>query len=435
MNERIFQEKYLDKVKRVLDFAINNPYSNFYKKKYEKLDFNPLRIRSYEDFKKIPYLTKEEIINTPIEDRIFVNEKEIEHFSFSSGTTNNNIPLILPQSSFNHKLIRKYVINEDELAEMGISRLLVLLPPLSPPFIKILALADSEIIPIPGDIKNLKVTALITKQLSIKSIITTPTILEYFSEHLEEISFDKNSIKFISLAGELCSRKRLENIKKGFPNAKIVFRYGKSESGGPIGYRCKHLENLSPSLYHPLDLYLFEINKDSTSKDGAGEIIHTDIIEPKGFPLIRYLTNDIGSIKKENCECGSMYTIKLGGRNNYDFLKLNGVILTTEIIEYAIKNISDIIEPQFQMHIYEKEKNGKTIPSLLLKVVIRKTVKADQVLKNKIASLVSKELYLAPGKSLEYFAKDNIFSPLEIEFVDKWPTDQIKSKNIISHIE
>ena len=78
MDEQTFQLKYLEKIKNILDFAINNSYSDFYRKKYKGLGIKPENIKNYEDFQKIPFLTKDEILETPLEERLFFPSENIK---------------------------------------------------------------------------------------------------------------------------------------------------------------------------------------------------------------------------------------------------------------------------------------------------------------------------------------------------------------------
>jgi len=430
MNEVIFKKR-LNKIRNVLKYAIENPHSDFYRKKYKNFCSNLKEITSYEDFKKIPFLTKDEILTVPLRERTFVPEEEIARFSFSSGTTSNDNLLIIPWTSTLSP--GKPYYRRLELS--GISRILILLPPslgLFPP-----ASPKEQSVFIPGDVTNLSMSARLCKELGVQSIRTTPTILYFFLKYLEEVDFDNNAVISISLIGEYCTSQKLDFFKKRFPKAKIMLKYGVSEAGGAIGLRTRCLDGAPPNYYHLKGddkLFLEFINDagEVLSEGEVGEIVVTSL-KKEAFPLIRYKLADVAHIKEKKCTCGRPVMV-LGGRRNYDILKFHGVSIYIELIEEALAQVMNYLEPQFQMHVYERIAGGKLLPQLKLKLKLKEGQAETEFVRNVIIENVTENLLLSAEKTLDYFVKNNIFLPLEIEFVEDWPQGA-KSKNIISHLK
>jgi phenylacetate-coenzyme A ligase PaaK-like adenylate-forming protein len=431
MNEKEFKENYLGEIKKTLDFALKNPFSDFYKEKYKGLGISAGKINSYQDFCQIPFLEKDEIFNTHLSNRFFVKKDDIERYTFSSGTSNNNKVLIVPRIKV------ELTKNPQKAFEVVIQskKILILFPPMSSAFLAFVGVVKKRGgLPIAGDITNLKRTASLAREVGIDGIITTPTILSFFLEALTEVNFKKEDISFISLGGELTTEAKHQNFRKIFLNADITYRYGASESGGLRGYRCKQLGTRGPQFYHPANNFLEIVGNKGNVLDGQmGEIVHTDLFMPKAFPMIRYKTADMGRIEKEACSCGNNAILTLGGRASYDILKFSGITLHTQAIHTATADIQDFIEPGFQMHVYEIESKGKVIPQLVFMASLKKDAKDSDFLKKLIQKSITKRLFLAPEKTLEYFVKNEIFLPLKVEF-NQSLKQEAKTKNIVSHL-
>lgn len=430
-----FNKDIIPKINRVLKFALENPYSDFYRKRYEGL--GTIKIGSYEDFLKIPFLKKDDFLAVPVEKRIFVAADEIKYFSSSSGTTKNRIPAIVPHCSFGYENID---FNESKILSMGIRRVLAIHSPLSPAFIKHLTMPRKNVVIVPGDANNLPITAKLAEELHVEAIITTPTKLYFFIKHLANAGFETKNIKWIHLGAEFCSTQKLQYFRSIFPNALIDFGFSTSETGGSRGYRCEHLaKDERPYIFHPARNKMVEV----VSTDGnilglgeSGELIHTDL-ETKAFPLIRYKTNDIGSLSCLKCACGEKFLLTLGGRMNFDVLKFSGVTLYAELIANAIDAAKKYVEPQFQMHVFEESDMGKIKPKLQLHLRLKKEFRAYPNLvrlKKELEDRISSGLHLGASKTLKQLADQDIFFPLEIIFVDAWPENSEKTKNIISHL-
>ena len=441
MNEQEFQKKYLPRIKKVLSFVLKSPYSDFYRKKY-KGRIKPQKIKTYKDFQRIHSLTKKEIIETSLGKRLFIEKSKISHYTFTSGSTNKKLPTILAHSYLEDIVSKggKYVFNEEELVNLGVKNFLVLFPPLAVIPIAINMTPRKFTVSVQSDTKNLKLTALIVKETSIQGIITSPTILYFFTKELTRINFDKSAIKWIRLTGEYCTTQKFDFFKSQFPNAKITFSYGSAELASgwlASGYQCKYMYNVSPSFYHINPIYMIETindNQEIAAENEPGELIHTDLFPGRAFPLIRFKTGDIGTTERRKCRCANDLFFRLTGRKNFDILKFSGIILRSDIVEMALKDFNDILEPNFQMHVYEKSANGKIMPQLVLKLSLKENSIISENFKSEVIESVSDKLFLASQKNLKYFIDNKIFLPLEIEFVETEQTNETKTKNIISHL-
>jgi len=433
-----FSSEIIPQINKVLKFVLENPYSDFYRNKYRDLGIE--EIKSYGDFQKIPFLTKDEFLVLPLKKRTFVPEDEIKHYSFSSGTTNYKIPTIIPHLSFDHEDFMQYFINEKKIKALGVRRIMILSSPLSPPFLKYLTIPRKSIVMVPGDENNLDLSAKIAEELKIQGIMTSPTKLYFFIKYLIKNGFNLKHIKWIHIGGEFCSLQKFQYFKSVLPNALVNTGFATSETNGPRGYRCEYLANNErPNIFHSVHKKLVEIADDENKilpLERDGELIHTDL-RIRAFPLIRYKTKDIGSLMKYDCPCGNNLIINLGGRINFDVLRFSGVTLYANLIADAIGSVKEFLEPQFQMHVFEEKTETDLKPKLQLHVKLKKSsenLKDDPVFKKNLAYKISDCLKLSGKSTLKQLAEQGIFLPLEIVFIDSWPEKEAKTKNIISHL-
>lgn len=435
-----FNEHIITSINRLINFVLENPYSDFYRKKYKNLKIN--NIKSYNDFEKIPYLTKNEILAVPISERIALKDEQITHYSISSGTVNNKKIYISPRTNqvFSDT---DGLISKKKLNSINAQKIMLLIPPFQMInlLIKIL-FSDIKIKIISGDINNLKLSAKIIKDLEVDCILLSPTILLFLIENLEMINFDFKKIKLITLKGEYCSSEKINFFRSKFPCALIYSHYAFVEASESVAYQCDYLSlKNKPNLFHPVEGALIEINNVESShycgNDDVGELIYTNLNTKSPFPLIRYKTGDMAKLLPSNCKCGNKYYLMLEGRYGSDIIKFHGVTLYSEIISNALNDSISYIEPRFQMHIYERKIHDTIKPELELHIKLKNEYakyKNDKDFKENIAKKISYGLKLSSNKKLSDLVENNLFLPLKIIFIDSWPMNEIKNKNIISHI-
>lgn len=420
-----FSPDMIPKINAVLKFVLESPLSDFYRKKYgEKPDFYP--VRTYGDFLRIPLLAKKEFALIDVEKRTFVPEDEVKNYVFSSGTF-SKIPVPIPLGSDSEERFRKAYLDEEKMSDLGVDSVLFVMSPLSVPLAKSLKLEDPHVIIIPASANNLKLAARMAYEAEVQGIRTTPSRLLALIPFLKNKGFDLKKIKWISLSAETCTTIMLERFRFEFPSALIKLAYGNSEVGqGEIGIRCDQLNKKEPPyLFHPSQR-LMEIAGDDGNVLGRGEtgkIIHTDLSE-KAFPLIRYSTEDVGSLERKTCPCGKDFLLTLEGRVSSEYLQTEGFVLSARSISKALEKFSKNIEPRFQMHV---SKNGDSYGFQLRLCFLPK---------NEISPLVTRqnlEKSIISDKK-EFFAmstEDFWLESFEVKWIDEWEVQNAKAKSII----
>ncbi len=202
------------KIKKVLEFAWSNPYSSFYKEKYKKAGVKSIKdIKTWDDFDKLPYLTRDEIVEAGPEKFLFFPKNKIVSVGLSSGTTKNKLPLVI----FIHRFTKAYEKGHTKYKELKIKSMMQLYQPFSAQhrYKHDVDFMGKNTTITMGDINNLEVSAKIAARLKIDTLKTTPTILYRFIPYLKK-EYDLKKIILVCLGGEFCSEQKALFFKKNF---------------------------------------------------------------------------------------------------------------------------------------------------------------------------------------------------------------------------
>lgn len=427
MENPFFSEKIKYKIIDIIDFVINNEYSDFYRKKYNNIN---TKINNYEDFCKLPILKKDELLETDIYSRIFFPEEKIDYLTFTSWTSNNKIPTFIPHINETFEFSSKLTYDEDLFVSYWANRILILYK-LWRQLIQLNAMKKEKTFSVPWFVDNMKLSWFVCKQIWINWILSSPTFLLALAEELKKIDFDFWTVKYILLGSEFCSVQKLEYIQNIFPNAFINSKYWNAETWFRW-YRCKYLSaKYKPSFYHITKNEFLEIHK--PDENWYGKILHTNLVKDM-IPLIRYDTWDYGKITSYSCECWEKQLLELWWKSNFDILKFHWVILYSSLISNTLDSIKTYIKPFFQMHVYEREVEWKILPELILFLILnnKDDINKQINLKEFFIENISKNLFLWKKSTLKNLVDKWLFLPLKIEFKDELWIDAYK-KTIISH--
>ncbi|MCL5439246.1 MAG: hypothetical protein M1268_04680 [Patescibacteria group bacterium] len=413
------------KIKKVLQFVWDSPYSSFYRLKYQKHGVKSWQeIKTLADFKKLPFLTRKELLNTDPEKRIYFPVKNIKNIAVSSGTTDSKTPLIL--------FSKNYTIPKSTLKffdGLRVKRCLLLFPILQANFRMMWLLANTKgVMVIPGDINNLPLTAKIAKNVKIDSVFTSATTLYYFAPFLKK-EYSLSRINHISLRGEYCSEQKFAFLKREFPNAYFDFTYASSEAS-KLGDRCGFLAKEMPRFFHPLSDTFYEL----LNPEAESELAITRMSTKANFPLIRYKTGDSVSFQQKICLCGEKIIMEVKGKLGLDMIKIAGAFIYTGLIEQVLLPFTDYLADDWKLHVFEEIHEGKFITRLKLQLIAKNDRKNNQQLQVRITEYVSNNLYISSRSRLIDLVQKGAFLPLEIEFVNAF-LPEVKRKRIISHLK
>ncbi|MDD2822464.1 MAG: hypothetical protein PHQ59_00075 [Candidatus Daviesbacteria bacterium] len=398
------------KIRRVLEFVWNSPYSSFYKDKYTKAGINLIKdINSMEDFKKLPFLTREEIIKTDPYERIYFPKEKIKGAQFSSSTTGGKGILIMLKAGFPHPADKLAV---QKALDLKIKTAMIVVVSSAAWAINRPAFKDKSITRYLGSIHNLENAAIVIKELRIEGFAATSSILEQLIPHLiKQKALDQ--IRYISVGGEPCSPLRFDYFKKTFKNAYFRFAYNLTESRA-TSYVCDFYNNKPPeNIVHPLTQYTyFEVN----NPEEESELVLTSLYTKTEFPIIRYKTGDMAKVYQEECECGRSMKMKIYGRIGMDNVRVKGNLIYREQIDKAIYPLGKYLSAAAWKLFITNSIKDKSLPKFKLQLIVKDNFNKN--IKSDLEKLVSDNIHFLSGKTFSQLVEEKMFSALKIEFVD-----------------
>lgn len=417
---KISSDHNFKKIKKVLEFVWNSPYSSFYRDKYKKVGINLIKdINSMEDFEKLPFLTREEIINTNPYDRIYFPKEKILGAQFSSTTTGGKGVLIMLRGNLFHPADKLIV---QKALELKIKSAIIVIAGTAAWGLNRPSFRHKSIVRYLGDIHNLEKTAQIIKELRIEALAATSSVLEKLIPYLKkENALDQ--IRYITGGGEFCSPLRFNYFKKMFKNAYFKVGYNLTESRDTT-FSCDFICNKPPqNIFHPLTAYAhFEV----INPEEESELVITQLTTKIEFPVIRYKTGDMAKIYQEECGCGRNLKMKVYGRIGMDVARLCGNLIYREQIDHAIYPFGKYLSSSaWKLFINLKK---KSLPKLKLQLIVKKNF--DKDIKSLLEKGISNHIRFSSDKTFSDLVKEKIALPLEVEFVDDFGFTP-KQKSII----
>lgn len=273
----------------------------FYKEKIRGAE----QFENYEAFQTIPFTYKNEIRNTSVSERTTTKAEDIYGVFSSSGTTGEKTFYIYNRNDKRvHEEFVKTFYTELGVTETDIGGVMapvdtgVMAHTMMWQFTTMGAGYVNCPVPSPENIVD-----TITK-VPVTIIATRPSIASgvAYNPVIQKMAQESN-VKKLLMGGGFLSDERRKLLERSW-NAECYNMFGMSEMFGPMAGECRQKNGL-----HYLDNYLMiEIVDPNTGRPvengKPGVAVYTTLWD-KGFPLLRYWTDDIMIITKEKCACGS----------------------------------------------------------------------------------------------------------------------------------
>lgn len=386
-------------------------YVPFYKKKYADIDIDPLNITSFEQFEKLPSISKKDVIDN---EEYFVDSRyDINALicSKTSGTSGTFLNIFCPQEMF-------------VIEELQVLRLLRELYPGYNRFSKEVLVYTSEypVSSILGFYKayyinNLEDPVTIFEFIKKKK----PSVIAIYPSILREIinvvpyDFTSLEVKLILTNSEQSSQIERNSFSKKFGCP--VYDEFSSEELQSIACQCPQY------AYHEISdcTYIELLNQEDdliVSTGQMGEITGTCLIN-QAMPLIRYRQGDFAIKIESACSCGK-HTPIIGfpiGRKNDSFVTKSGRIIPSgRLLDWSYSLILNYNLPVKEFQIVQIS---------LEKVNIYIVIRNSQLLLN-IAERIKKAFFLTFGNDFEV-------EIIEVDYIPK--NENGKYKSIVSKIE
>lgn len=329
----------------------------FYRRVYGMQPYEPaLSISSMDAWLGIRLITKDDLIAQPLSIRSHIPLSEIDHLRTSSGTSGKP-PLFSPRTPLRSM---EYRFAYHDFKKPILSYSVPAMPHWHEQVQKSHGIQPRVIA---FDPKHAAASVRLARIAGVDSISLFAFHIPLVAEHFVREGAN-NTIRFIEIAGEACTRFLFEFMRSTFPNAVIVPFYGSSEvEDCPMGMPCRPITGEEPlSLYHGKESHYLElIDPDTLSHiepkaEAEGELVITAYPgEPASFPLLRYRSGDMVRVVDEQCPVHGTWSFTILGRTAMDFLKVPGGVIRADEIERVLRSISERVTDRFELHCFEKQ--------------------------------------------------------------------------------
>ena len=354
---------------------------------------NPEVFDSYEKFQSIPLMYKDDVRKTKPFERSSITPKDAYGFFSSSGTTGKRTFYVY--SNEDKKVHELFV--RDFFGELGVNENDIggVFAPVDTGVMahsmlwQFNTMGSSYInCPVPSPenmiefVETVPITLIATRPSVVCSIAANPDYVRRARQ---------SNVRMTLLGGGFLTEGRRKHIENLW-DAKCYGMFGMSEIFGPMAGECS-----AQAGYHYFDTHIMiEILDPVTYKPVQpgeyGIAVYTTLWE-KGFPLLRYWTDDYIAIDQTPCSCGRCWPRMHYKGRMADCIEVNGTYVFPSMLEECL----------FQ-HGYSGE--YRAIQGNTIKVILEKTdgFTVSRDLKNDIDALFMSdvEIEFADHESLLY---------------------------------
>ena len=341
--ETASREKILEIQNEKIVKQINRVYNNvpYYRNLMDKKGVKPEDIKTVDDIKKLPFLTKDDLREAYPYGLLGTDIKNCVRIHSTSGTTGRRVVAFYTQHDIDiwdeccaRAIVAAGGTNEDVCQVAYGFGLFTGGAGLNGGSHKV----GSLTLPMSSGNTDRQIQFMI--DLGATILCCTPSYAAYLSESVHERNVrDQLKLKAGIFGAEAWSEEMRRSIEEGL-GLKAYDIYGLTEISGPgVAFECEEQNGMHINEDH----FYAEIIDPKTGEvlpDGTvGELVFTSL-DKEGFPLLRYRTRDLCSLRREPCSCGRTH-VKMGklmGRSD-DMLIIRGVnVFPSQIETVLIKN-------------------------------------------------------------------------------------------------
>ncbi len=338
-----------------LQVTVNRAYRNvaYYRNILDRMGISPEDITSLKDLNKLPFTTRETLLENQPYDMFALPLREVVRLHSSSGTTSEPIVVGYSKNDIDHwtelmtRVLESADVTKDDIVQIafdyglftgalgfhyGAERIGATVIPCS-------RLSAEKQIAI---MRNYRTTVL----------VCTPTFALHIANTMKKEGISPASLSLrVGLFG---AEPWSESIRKEIEESLHIValdNYGLSEVMGPgVSVEC-HEKN---GLHIFEDHFIPEIIDPETGQtlpDGVkGELVLTTITK-EAFPMIRYRTRDFTSLDHSVCKCGStLVRMSRVSERTDDTIVIQGVNVYPSQIEQILKEIEGA-EPHYRLRV------------------------------------------------------------------------------------
>lgn len=401
------QEYQLKRISEIVDYAYEN--IPLYHKKYSKIGYTKGMIKTWEDYRKLPILYKEELIEG-FPDEIAKSPDDFNLSTRSSGSSGKFVTLSLSLDAIytdTMQGVRQFILQNDKNYSENDKVLFIYTLPWW--IVSINGKYEQEFLPTTSSVEEVIKKLEETRP---RIISTYPTYLTKMSSY--GIDLKKYGVELVIVHSEQSTRQERDLLEKSL-NVKVLDEYS-SEELTRIALECPN------NVYHlEEDACYIEVvdpnTKESLGYGKTGVVVGTNLLNTS-TPIIRYYQGDLAEIDKPVvCNCGNNCRILKNIKGRYMdsvITEDNKIIPASAFMDIAYNWFCVLAIPVHGLRYQFIQHRKDTLELYLIKGKYEIDV-------NKIR----KSLYELIPESMK----------LEIKFVDNLPETGQKYRPVISFIK
>lgn len=361
--ETASREKILDIQNEKIVKQVRHVYDNvkYYRNLMDAQGVSPDDIKSVDDIKKLPFLSKEDLRIAYPYGLLGTDLKNCVRIHSTSGTTGKRV-------------VAFYTQNDIDLWEECCARAIVAAGGSSDDICQVcygygLFTGGSGLhggshkvgcLTLPMSSGNTERQIQFMMDLGATILCCTPSYAAYLGESLAEAGYkpEDNKLRAGIFGAEPWTEEMRRSIEKSL-GIKAYDIYGLTETSGPgVAFECEAQNGMHINEDH----FYAEIIDPDTGEvlpDGEkGELVFTSL-DKEAFPLLRYRTRDICVLSREKCSCGRTH-VKMSkpmGRSD-DMMIIRGVNVFPSQIEAVL--LKEGYPPNYQI-IVDRVNNSDTL--------------------------------------------------------------------------
>ncbi|MBN2544486.1 MAG: phenylacetate--CoA ligase [Spirochaetes bacterium] len=400
--DREYLEKLqLTKLVKTVDQALK---IEFYKKRLNGIGIKSGRdIKSFEDFKKIPFTSKDELRSSYPKGFLSVDMDDVIRLHTSSGTT--GVPTVIYHTRNdieNWAFLTARCMMAAGATKKDIFQNMTGYGLFTGGLGMHYGAEKIGMTVIPAGSGNTKRQIQMMKDFKTTVVHATPSYMLHIYDIIVEegINLSELSLKRAFLGAEPYgeqTRKKLEDLLK----IDVYNSYGLSEMNGPgVSFECIYKNG----MHTWEDFFILEIIDPVTGKvleDGKqGEIVFTTL-DREATPILRYRTKDLTHVYKGRCECGRVHRriSRITGRTD-DMLIINGANVFPSQIEEVIMKYPEV-GTNYQIFLTNKGALDKlTVKVEIYSKMFKGEISELDSLKKRIADHIKSAIIVNPTVEL-----------------------------------
>lgn len=361
--ETASREKILEIQNEKIVKQVRHVYDNvkYYRDLMDKKGVKPEDIKSVDDIKKLPFLSKEDLRIAYPYGLLGTDLKNCVRIQSTSGTTGRRVVAFYTQGDIDiweeccaRAIVAAGGSNEDVCQVCYGYGLFTGGPGLNGGSHKVGCLT------LPMSSGNTERQIQFMMDLGATILCCTPSYAAYIGESLAEAGYkpEDNKLKAGIFGAEPWTEEMRRGIEKSL-GIKAYDIYGLTETSGPgVSFECEEQTGMHINEDH---FYAEIIDPDTGEvlpEGEKGELVFTSL-DKEAFPLLRYRTRDICVLTRKKCSCGRTH-VKMSkpmGRSD-DMLIIRGVNVFPSQIETVL--LKEGYPPNYQI-IVDRVNNSDTL--------------------------------------------------------------------------